>query len=73
MTASLAFKNLLWRSRYTTVGLVGQQAEGEDGEQEGEQHPDTQHNANPFGFPLSLIKRIMCLDPEVTRISGGQP
>ncbi|CAL8461902.1 g1433 [Coccomyxa elongata] len=49
---------------------AGQQAEGEDGEQEGEQHLDTQHNANPFGFPLSLIKRIMCLDPEVTRISG---
>ena len=29
------------------------------------------HNQNPFGFPLSLVKRIMCMDPDVTRISGA--
>ena len=39
-------------------------------EREGEQQPDAQQNTNPFGFPLSLIKRITCLDPEVARISG---
>ena len=29
-------------------------------------------NQNPFGFPLSLVNRIMCMDPDVTRISGAK-
>ena len=44
-----------------------QRGEGEaaaDASQHQQQH-------NPFGFPLSLVKRIMCLDPDVSRISGG--
>ena len=31
---------------------------------------DSNHNPNPFGVPLTLVKRIMCLDPDVARVSG---
>ena len=26
--------------------------------------------AHPFGFPLTLVKRVMCLDPDVSRVSA---
>ena len=30
---------------------------------------DQSANPHPFGFPLSLVKRVMCMDSEVARIS----
>ena len=37
---------------------------------EGEQRAEQEANPNPFGFPLSLVTRVMGLDPEVARVSG---
>ena len=51
---------------------------GEEGEEAGPSQQATaageeqqQQQQNPFGFPLSLVKRIMCMDPDVARISGA--
>jgi hypothetical protein len=35
-------------------------------EREEKTEQDANANPNPFGFPLTLIKRVMCLDPEVS-------
>ena len=45
--------------------------EGEDAEKQADQsaEQDPSANPNPFGFPLSLVKRVMCMDSEVARIS----
>lgn len=43
---------------------VGCEAEAADAQ------VDPNHNPNPFGLPLTLVKRIMCLDPDVARVSG---
>lgn len=56
------------------AGNKGEEAEaGEDNadaDADAQQQPDALHNSHPFGFPLSLVKRVMCMDPEVVRISG---
>ena len=45
--------------------------EGQDAEKQVDQtaEQDPSVNPNPFGFPLSLVKRVMCMDSEVARIS----
>ena len=45
--------------------------EGEDAEKQADQSAEQDPSANPhpFGFPLSLVKRVMCMDLEVARIS----
>ncbi len=45
-------------------------AEGGSPGKENEQRAEQEANTHPFGFPLSLVKRVMCLDPEVVRVSG---
>ena len=42
----------------------GGSSPGKEGEEKAEQ--DANANPNPFKFPLSLVKRVMCLDPEVS-------
>jgi hypothetical protein len=42
----------------------GGSSPGKEGKEKAEQ--DANANPNPFGFPLSLVKRVMCLDPEVS-------
>ncbi len=49
---------------------AGEDAEGGSPGKENEQRAEQDANAHPFGFPLSLVKRVMCLDPEVVRVSG---
>ncbi|CAK0783672.1 hypothetical protein CVIRNUC_006871 [Coccomyxa viridis] len=43
----------------------------EDAEKQADQSAEQDPSANPhpFGFPLSLVKRVMCMDSEVARIS----
>ena len=45
--------------------------EGEDAEKQADQtaEQDPSVNPHPFGLPLSLVKRVMCMDSEVARIS----
>ena len=46
-------------------------SEGGDAEKQVDQsaEQDPLVNPHPFGFPLSLVKRVMCMDGEVARIS----
>ena len=52
------------------VCTAGDGADGSSPGKENEQRAEQEANAHPFGFPLSLVKRVMCLDPEVVRVSG---
>jgi hypothetical protein len=49
--------------------MPGEEAQADQGEG-ARQQPDHALNSHPFGFPLSLVKRVMCMDPEVLRVSG---
>ena len=49
---------------------AGDGSEGGSPGKENEHRAEQEANAHPFGFPLSLVKRVMCLDPEVVRVSG---
>lgn len=52
------------------ISSGGEDTEGGNAGTENEQRAEQEANPNPFGFPLSLVKRVMCLDPEVVRVSG---
>ncbi len=43
---------------------------GPAGTGDAEPPADPGATAHPFGFPLTLIKRVMCLDPDVSRVSA---
>ena len=43
---------------------------GAAGDGDADAHADAGHAAHPFGFPLTLIKRVMCLDPDVSRVTA---
>jgi DNA-directed RNA polymerase I subunit RPA43 len=62
------------KSKEIKERLAVEQAEGGD-TQEDDQHdgaaPSTSAPTGPpFGFPTSLVKRIMCIDPDVNRVSA---
>ena len=49
-----------------SAGEGGEDGGGSSPGKEGEEKAEQDANPNPFGFPLSLVKRVMCLDPEVS-------
>ena len=55
------------RSFYAGEGALEVEDAEKQVDESAEQDPSV--NPNPFGFPLSLVKRVMCMDSEVTRIS----
>ena len=56
--------------KHNYTSSAGGDAEGGSPGKENEQSAEQEANPNPFGFPLSLVKRVMCMDPEVLRVSG---
>lgn len=66
--------NAAEKSREIKERLAAEQAERgdaqEDDQQDGAAPSTSAPTGPPFGFPTSLVKRIMCIDPDVSRVSA---